>query len=104
MPQKHTPLARQSNLVIQELPDELLIYDLKINRAICLNSVSALVWQLCDGRNSVQEISRKISEKLGDLLNEDVVHLAIYQLNKNSLLKMMTGLTKYISKDYRAES
>jgi hypothetical protein len=32
------PLARKEGLVIQELPDEVLVYDLDRDRAHCLNA------------------------------------------------------------------
>ena len=36
------PLSRQDNIVIQELKDEILIYDLQ-NKALCLNQTSATI-------------------------------------------------------------
>jgi hypothetical protein len=42
------PISRQSNVVVQEIEGEVLIYDLKVNQAYCLNQTSALVFQLCD--------------------------------------------------------
>ena len=37
------PTARKNDLVIQELPDELLIYDLSRNKALCLNQTAKLI-------------------------------------------------------------
>jgi len=51
------PESRQSGLVIQELGGEILIYDLREDKAFCLNATSALVWQACDGNKTVGEIS-----------------------------------------------
>ena len=39
------PRARQDELVVEELPDETLVYDLKRHKARCLNRTAALVWQ-----------------------------------------------------------
>jgi hypothetical protein len=36
------PKSRQNDLVVQELEGEVLIYDLSINKAYCLNPTSAL--------------------------------------------------------------
>lgn len=80
------PLSRQDNLVVQELDGEVLIYDLDKNKAFCLNETSTLVWQLCDGNNSVTEISESIGKKLNAPANEDLVWLAIDQLKKEKLL------------------
>ncbi len=80
-------LARTEDIVVQESGNELLIYDLKINKAYCLNETSALVWQLCDGKNTVSEISDKISAQLRTLASEDLVWLALDQFNKDGLLE-----------------
>jgi hypothetical protein len=37
------PVCRQNSLVVQELAGEILIYDLKANKAVCLNETSALI-------------------------------------------------------------
>lgn len=86
MTSKIAPVARRSELVVQQLRGELLIYDLKINKAFCLNETSALVWQMCDGNNSIGDISRKLSKKLKSLVTEDFVWLAIDELQEDNLL------------------
>ena len=53
------PKARQHGLVIQEMPDEVLVYDLDTNKAHCLNRSAALVWRSCDGNNTVADIVRE---------------------------------------------
>ncbi|PYS79821.1 MAG: hypothetical protein DMF70_12375, partial [Acidobacteria bacterium] len=58
------PLARKEGLVIQELPDEVLVYDLDRDRAHCLNETAAFVWQRCDGRTSTVEIARSLGQKV----------------------------------------
>ena len=83
---KSKPNSRKENLVIQEFENEVLIYDVKINKAFCLNETSALVWQLCDGNHSVAEISRKLSEKLKSDIPEDLVRLALDQFKRDALL------------------
>lgn len=83
---KNRPKGRRNEIVVQELENELLIYDLETNKSFCLNQTSALVWQTCDGTKSVSEISREIGQKLKMPVNENLVWLAIDQLNKNNLL------------------
>ena len=39
------PRARTEGLVVTELPDELLVYDLERHRAYCLNPTAALVFK-----------------------------------------------------------
>jgi hypothetical protein len=83
---KNNPQSRKENLVVQEFENEILIYDLNINKVYCLNETSSLVWQLCDGTNSVSEISRSLSQKLKPDVSEDLVWLAIEQFKRDRLL------------------
>ena len=53
------PLARREGLVIRELADEVLVYDLDRDRAHCLNQTAAFIWQCCDGRTSTETVRRE---------------------------------------------
>lgn len=81
------PVARQEGLVIQELPGEVLVYDLNTNKAHCLNQTAASVWKSCDGKNSVADITRLLADTVGNPVQEDLVWLAIDQLSENNLLE-----------------
>lgn len=80
------PVARQQNLVIQEMTDETLVYDLKTNKAHCLNKTAAAVWKSCDGNNTIAEIAGLIKGTNGAAVGEDFIWLAIDQLNEKDLL------------------
>jgi hypothetical protein len=43
--------SRESNLVVQDLNNEVMIYDLTENKALCLNETASIIWRLCDGKN-----------------------------------------------------
>jgi hypothetical protein len=81
------PVMRKDDLVIQELDGEILIYDLRNDKALCLNSTSALIWQACDGSKSVSEISEFVGKKLDSTSSEDLVWLALDQLKKEKLIE-----------------
>jgi hypothetical protein len=81
------PMARKTGLVVQEMPDELLVYDLDSNKAHCLNQTAAFVWKSCDGSNSVADITELFVSEGGSKISEDLVWLAIDQLNENQLLE-----------------
>jgi hypothetical protein len=81
------PTARKSGLVIQEVPDEILVFDLNSNKAHCLNMTAATVWKSCDGKTSIQEIASILEKQSGKGVSDDVVWLAVDQLNENSLLE-----------------
>ena len=50
------PLAR-TDLIVDRIGDELLVYDSRSSRAHSLNVVSAAVWKACDGRRSSEQIA-----------------------------------------------
>lgn len=87
------PKSRKDDLVIQELDGEVMVYDLKENKALCLNQTSALIWQLCDGNQTPKEISIKLSQKLKSKANEELVWLALSQLKKEKLIENGNELT-----------
>jgi len=76
------PVARKSGLVVQEMPDEVLVYDLNTNKAHCLNQTAARVWKACDGKTSISEIA----SSFGKDAHEDLIWLAVDQLNESELL------------------
>lgn len=87
MKNPQNPVARKTGLVIQEVPEEVLVYDMDTNKAHCLNKTAALVWQSCDGSRSVSEIASHVGSLAGEKVSDDFVWLAIDQLNSNDLLE-----------------
>ena len=85
----YPPLLKSitEELVVQELEDELLIYNLQTNRAMCLNRTAALVWQSCDGKSDISEITQKLEEELGASVNEELVLFAVSELNNKGLIE-----------------
>jgi hypothetical protein len=81
------PTARKNGLVMQEMPDELLVYDTENNKAHCLNQTAAFVWKSCDGNRSVADISNLYGAESGAKISEDLIWLAIDQLSENNLLE-----------------
>ena len=88
------PLARRNQLVIRELPDEVLVYDLDRHKAHCLNQASALVWKHCDGKMTVAEVKCLLEKELATLIDEDVVWLALAQLRRFHLLEESTTILR----------
>ena len=85
--QQALPQARTIDLVTQEMPDEVLIYDLKSHKAHCLNRTVAQIWHLCDGKTSVPEIARRLEKESSNPVDEELVWMALGQLNKSRLLE-----------------
>ena len=83
------PRAREDQLVIQELPDEVLVYDVNRHKAHCLNRTAAFIWRHCDGRTSVAEIATLLRKELKFPIDEAVVWLALDRLGRAHLLQGM---------------
>jgi hypothetical protein len=77
---------RKQGLVVDDLPDEVLVYDLERDQAHCLNRTAALVWRCCDGETGASEIARRLNAELDAPFNEELVWLALEQLEKQHLL------------------
>jgi len=75
-----SPLARSEQLVVEELEDEILVYDEQNVRAHCLTGAAARVWRHCDGRTSVGALAEKLD------LDMDEVNRALLELETISLL------------------
>ena len=86
MAEHYMPQARSAKLVVRELLDETLVYELDGHRAHCLNRTAALVWELSDGENTVSRIAEKMGERLSARVPDEVVRLALDQLADRGLL------------------
>jgi hypothetical protein len=86
MAEHDRPRAKRSKLVVRELIDETLVYDVEGHRAHCLNRTAALTWELCDGKRTVSRIAEQMGERLSANVPEEVVRLALEQLADRGLL------------------
>jgi len=57
-------IARTQNLLIQEVDNELMVYDQERDVCHCLNPVAAKVWNYCDGYNTVDDIATFLEQEL----------------------------------------
>ncbi len=80
------PQAKKEELIVRELGEETLVYDLERDRAHCLNRLAALIWQRCDGKTTLADLMRLSQDELPASGREDLVLSALNQLNKAHLL------------------
>jgi hypothetical protein len=80
-------LARNEDLVVQELQGEVLVYDLKSHKAHCLNETAAFVLNHCDGHRTADEIAKLMAEEWDTPVSEDAVWFTLNKLGKADLLK-----------------
>lgn len=80
------PQARTSGLVVRELADEVVVYDLLRHQAHCLNRTAATVFRNADGRRSVSDLAALLDPEGPAGASEAVVSLAIERLAEAHLL------------------
>ncbi|HEX4948337.1 MAG TPA: PqqD family protein [Blastocatellia bacterium] len=79
-------LARQAELVVKEMPDEVLVYDLRKHKAHCLNQTAAFIWNHCDGQTSTKEIAALMEQEWHAPVCEDIVWAGLEELGRADLL------------------
>ena len=80
------PRARTKDLIVRELGDETLVYDIERDEAHCLNHVAGFVWRQFDGKTIAQQAAQRLQRKFGVSVDSDLVWLAINQLQRFHLL------------------
>ena len=81
------PKARSENLIIKELPDETVVYDLLTDKAHCLNETAARVWRNCDGTLTISELCEALELETNQPVPADLIWLALDQLEKFNLIE-----------------
>jgi hypothetical protein len=91
------PHARQDTLLIREMRDEIVVYDLERHQAHSLTRTAALIWRMCDGQTSVPELARRVEEELNTPIDERVVWLVLQRLEQANLLREAVSRPKEIA-------
>jgi hypothetical protein len=89
---KALPMARQDGLAMEQVHDELLVYDLDRDKAYCLNPMAAQVWKRCDGRTAPADMAKALQKDIGAPVDEKVVWYALDQLGRDRLLQEKLAL------------
>jgi hypothetical protein len=85
-------------LIIEELGEELLVYDSNADRAHSLGPEAAKVWRSCDGESTVEELGTKLG------LDPDTVGRALDELSGCDLLEVSPTLTPVAEGSTRREA
>jgi len=91
---EHLPVARKEGLLIERLSDEVLVYDLDRKKAHCLNQAAALIWDHCDGKTSVEEMSHILQKELSSPADEELVRFGLREIGKKNLLDKNTFVVR----------
>jgi hypothetical protein len=82
-----TPLARQDDLMVEELADETVVYDVQRDKVHRLNRTAALIWRQCDGHTTVAAMVPRLEKALNLPVDEAVIWLALERLGRADLLR-----------------
>ena len=76
------PQTKTENIVVQDVGDEILIYNLILNKAFCLgDETSALVYNACDGKTEFEDFKRQHN------FPDDLIFFALDELQKQNLIE-----------------
>jgi len=81
------PYPKQvASIHVEQLGQELCIYNWQRKEVHALNATAALVWQYCDGQTSPTQIAQALQAALNVPNAEELVWLTLSQLEKTHLL------------------
>jgi Coenzyme PQQ synthesis protein D (PqqD) len=83
---------RSKSMILEQLQQELMIYDPEQNKAFCLNHTAAFVWNRADGKTTVAEMAKSLGQHSDRPMpeNEKLVGFALEVLAKDGLLVSST--------------
>src|SRR5512132_3032263 len=87
------PLKRSQDLIVEELDDEVLVYDSNADRAHCLSPDAARVWRRCDGRTPIDGLAAQIG------LSAERVQTAVDELERCELLEEPSTLSGHTRRE-----
>src|SRR5262245_51738368 len=80
------PQARRDRLLLQDVGDELVLYDVERHVAHRLNPAAAAIWRLADGQRSISDLVEGLQAQLGDSADEASVYAGLEELENADLL------------------
>src|SRR4051794_37094973 len=84
---KPLPFVRENGLLVEEVGDETVVYDLDTKDVHCLAPLAATVFHYCDGRTTPAQCATAISEKLGSHTDEDAVLDVVAQFEERGFFR-----------------
>jgi hypothetical protein len=75
------PIARNENIVVQNVGKEILIYNLAFNKAFCLNETLAKVYTACDGKTTFEEFKNQ------HRFTDDLIFFSLDELKRENLIE-----------------
>lgn len=86
----YRPRAREEEVLVETLDDELLVCDVRADAAHVLNETAARVWRACDGNRDLHALQQYCE------LDEDTVLFSLDCLRKCDLLDETPGVSRRV--------
>jgi hypothetical protein len=83
-------LKQASNYISEDMDGQVLLYRVGAHKAVHLNDSAALIWKLCDGSRTLNDVIAVLSEAYPDMresIAADVRGGARMLLNEGALVK-----------------
>ncbi len=81
------PLARPNQFIIEEVGNDVVIYDRTTKKAHSLNPSVAWIWRQCDGSTDVDQLSARFERQFNTTDGADFVLAGLEQLKTAGLLE-----------------
>ena len=82
---------RKAGLIVEDIEDETIVYDPKVDRMHCLNPTAAFIFRLCDGATHVDHAARRLAKRVGSRTDARLVDLALQRLSRARLIEPSRG-------------
>lgn len=79
--------SRKERLLVQQVGEELVVYDQDRHWAHRLNQAAALIWQHCDGKTTIPQLASLLKSRLNLPADEELVWHALKRLEKAHLVR-----------------
>jgi Coenzyme PQQ synthesis protein D (PqqD) len=76
--------------IVEQLMNEVMIYDKTRNKAFCLNDKAAFVWQHCDGKTTVADLATLLQQRSPEPVDAAVIQFALETLATDGLLEPLS--------------
>jgi hypothetical protein len=85
------PRGRTGGLLVEEIDDQLLVYDQQRDVVCSLNGTAAIVWRSCDGDRTVEDLVDVLRAEIGEIADIDLVMVTLDQLEEHGLIEAGYG-------------
>ncbi len=80
------PIARRTDVIVQEVGPDVVVYDQLTDTAHSLNGVAGFVYRSADGTRSATEIATRLGTELAVADAPELTEAALWQLEQANLL------------------